>query len=104
MLTGVTVDRCGGAGDRSASVTALRLGDGGVAAIASGCDRAVAAWGLLPGVSESAVVDHPPQLAQGAGPGGSEAADRDAGVAGDLGVPAGVLVEHGVYEGAPPCG
>jgi Insertion element 4 transposase N-terminal len=50
-------------------------------------------------VSEPALVEHPPQLAQDAGPGRSETADRDAGVAGNLGVPAGDLAEHGLYEG-----
>ena len=52
------------------------------------------------GVSESALVENPPQLTEGAGPGRSEAADRYAGVAGDLGVVPGALVEHGVDEGA----
>jgi hypothetical protein len=55
-------------------------------------------------LSESALVDHPPQLAQGAGPGWSEAADGDAGVAGGLGLSVGVLVAHGVDEGASPWG
>ena len=60
--------------------------------------------GFSQGVSQSALVEHPPQLAQGAGSGRSEAADWDAGVAGDLGVGPGSVVERGVDDGALPWG